>query len=82
MVYDEQLARGIPVPCGYIHRGPFDLPTGTGHWLPRLIRPELGSYQDVTNSNLGSIGVNISAARTLGLADDWLQKVGVGIRIN
>ena len=30
---EEQNARGIPVPCGYIHRGPIDRPTGTGHWL-------------------------------------------------
>ncbi len=29
----EQITRGIPVPCGYIHRGPVDRPTGTGHWL-------------------------------------------------
>ena len=21
------------MPCGYIHRGPIDRPTGTGHWL-------------------------------------------------
>jgi len=30
---EEQIARGIPVPCGYIHRSPDDRPTGTGHWL-------------------------------------------------
>jgi hypothetical protein len=30
---DQQIARGIPVPCGYIHRGPVDRPTGSGHWL-------------------------------------------------
>ena len=30
---EEQIARGIPVPCGYIHRGPLDRPTGSGHWL-------------------------------------------------
>ena len=30
---EEQIARGIPVPCGYIHRGPVDRPTGSGHWL-------------------------------------------------
>jgi hypothetical protein len=30
---EEQIARGIPVPCGTIHRGPVDRPTGTGHWL-------------------------------------------------
>jgi len=30
---EQQIARGIPVPCGYIHRGPVDRPTGSGHWL-------------------------------------------------
>jgi hypothetical protein len=30
---EEQIARGIPVPCGTIHRGPVDRPTGTGRWL-------------------------------------------------
>jgi hypothetical protein len=30
---EQQIARGIPVPCGYIHRGPVERPTGSGHWL-------------------------------------------------
>ena len=30
---EEQIIRGIPVPCGTIHRGPVDRPTGSGHWL-------------------------------------------------
>ena len=30
---EQQIARGIPIPCGYIHRGPVDRPTGSGHWL-------------------------------------------------
>jgi hypothetical protein len=30
---ERQIARGIPVPCGYIHRGPVERPTGSGHWL-------------------------------------------------
>lgn len=30
---EQQIARGFPVPCGYIHRGPVDRPTGSGHWL-------------------------------------------------
>jgi hypothetical protein len=29
----QQIAGGIPVPCGTIHRGPVDRPTGSGHWL-------------------------------------------------
>jgi GH24 family phage-related lysozyme (muramidase) len=30
---EQQINRGIPVPCGYIHRGPVARPTGSGHWL-------------------------------------------------
>jgi GH24 family phage-related lysozyme (muramidase) len=30
---EQQIARGIPVPCGYLHRGPVERPTGSGHWL-------------------------------------------------
>jgi len=30
---EQQINRGIPVPCGYLHRGPVDRPTGSGHWL-------------------------------------------------
>ena len=30
---EQQINCGIPVPCGYIHRGPVDQPTGSGHWL-------------------------------------------------
>ena len=32
-VIEEQNARGIPVPCGTIHRGLVDRPTGSGQWL-------------------------------------------------
>ena len=30
---EQQIDRGIPVPWGYIHRGPVDRSTGSGHWL-------------------------------------------------
>ena len=30
---EQQIAGGIPVPCGYIHRDPVHRPTGSGHWL-------------------------------------------------
>jgi hypothetical protein len=30
---EQQINCGIPVPCGTIHRGPVDRPTGSGHWL-------------------------------------------------
>jgi hypothetical protein len=30
---EQQIAAGIPVPCGYLHRGPVSSPGGGGHWL-------------------------------------------------
>lgn len=30
---ERQIDRGIPVPCGYLHRGPVTAPAGGGHWL-------------------------------------------------
>lgn len=30
---ERQIAAGVPVPCGFVHRGPVDRPTGGGHWL-------------------------------------------------
>ena len=29
----QQIDRGIPVPCGYLHHGTSKAPTGGGHWL-------------------------------------------------
>lgn len=30
---EQQIAAGIPIPCGYLHRGPISSPGGGGHWL-------------------------------------------------
>jgi hypothetical protein len=30
---EQQIAAGMPVPCGYLHRGPVSSPAGGGHWL-------------------------------------------------
>jgi hypothetical protein len=30
---EQEIAAGIPVPCGYLHRGPISRPVGGGHWL-------------------------------------------------
>lgn len=29
----RQIDLGIPVPCGFLHRGPISAPSGGGHWL-------------------------------------------------
>jgi GH24 family phage-related lysozyme (muramidase) len=30
---EQQIANGVPIPCGFLHRGPVSKPTGSGHWL-------------------------------------------------
>jgi predicted chitinase len=30
---EAQINRGVPVPCGFIHKGPVEAPCGDGHWL-------------------------------------------------
>jgi hypothetical protein len=30
---EQQLQKGIPVPCGFLHHGSVHQPTGGGHWL-------------------------------------------------
>jgi hypothetical protein len=30
---EQQIAAGIPVPCGFLHRGTVSRPGGGGHWL-------------------------------------------------
>jgi putative chitinase len=30
---EEQINRGFPVPCGFLHKGPVEAPSGGGHWL-------------------------------------------------
>jgi GH24 family phage-related lysozyme (muramidase) len=30
---EQQISRGVPVPCGFLHRGPASAPSGGGHWL-------------------------------------------------
>jgi GH24 family phage-related lysozyme (muramidase) len=30
---ERQINAGIPVPCGFLHRGPVEAPGGGGHWL-------------------------------------------------
>ena len=32
-ILEDQIKKGIPVPCGYLHRGPVTAPSGSGHWL-------------------------------------------------
>ncbi|MFZ0409471.1 MAG: C39 family peptidase [Cyanobium sp.] len=58
---EKHIAAGIPVPCGYLHRGPVSSPTGGGHWLivvginatHLIVQDPLGEADLVTGITLG-----------------------------
>ena len=60
---EQQIAAGIPVPCGYLHRGPVSSPAGGGHWLivvgitPThvIVHDPLGEADLVNGTTLGGM---------------------------
>jgi hypothetical protein len=60
---EQQINRGVPVPCGFLHRGPVTAPTGGGHWLivvgydrDRLIvHDPFGEADMVNGTTLGGV---------------------------
>jgi GH24 family phage-related lysozyme (muramidase) len=60
---EQQIAAGIPVPCGYLHRGPVSSPAGGGHWLIAvgitptnlIVHDPLGEADLVNGTTLGGI---------------------------
>ncbi|NQW40136.1 MAG: glycoside hydrolase family protein [Cyanobacteria bacterium] len=68
---EQQINRGIPVPCGYIHRGPVDRPTGSGHWLivygqsPThvVVNDPWGEPDLISGATLNTKGIGLSFSR-------------------
>jgi hypothetical protein len=60
---EEQIADGIPVPCGYLHRDPISRPGGGGHWLivvgitptHLIVHDPFGEADLVNGTTLGGI---------------------------
>ena len=60
---EQQITRGIPVPCGYLHRGPVTKPAGGGHWLgvvgytqtQLIVHDPLGEADLVTGATVSSV---------------------------
>lgn len=48
----DQLNKGIPVPVGYLHKGPVSRPTGSGHWCV-IIGIDLDKSQYIVNDPWG-----------------------------
>lgn len=60
---EQQIAKGIPTPCGYLHRGPISKPSGGGHWLivcgitPThvIVHDPFGEADLITGKTLGGV---------------------------
>lgn len=65
---EQQITRGIPVPCGYLHQGPLTAPRGDGHWLLVVghTSTQLIVHDPIGEVNLVSGGVVSSVARFAG----------------
>lgn len=83
---EGQIRRGIPVPLGYVHRGPVERPTGSGHWLiaigftdqQLIVHEPLGTPDLRTGATLNTNGVNIRLDREL-FARRWMvEPIGGG----
>jgi hypothetical protein len=48
----DQLRKGIPVPVGYLHKGPVGRPTGGGHWCT-IVGIDLEKLQYIVNDPWG-----------------------------
>ena len=76
---EEQIATGIPVPCGYLHRGPVSRPAGGGHWLilvgitptHLIVHDPLGEADLVNGTTLGGIALFCRYSRR-NLARRWM----------
>jgi GH24 family phage-related lysozyme (muramidase) len=83
---EQQINRGIPVPCGYIHRGPVDRPTGSGHWLivyghtPThvVVNDPWGEPDLISGATLNSRGMGLRFTR-LNFGKRWMvEPIGGG----
>jgi hypothetical protein len=69
---EQQITRGIPVPCGYLHRGPVTKPAGGGHWLivvgftkdHLIVHDPFGEADLVSGNTLSSVARFANYSRT------------------
>lgn len=68
---ERQIDAGIPVPLGYVHRGPVDRPTGAGHWCTcigytkthLLVHDPLGEPDLLSGATLNHNGTKLAYTR-------------------
>ena len=68
---ERQLKAGIPVPCGFLHKGGVGQPTGGGHWLcvigltqsHVLVNDPYGEMDVVNGTYISSKGAGLAYSR-------------------
>jgi hypothetical protein len=68
---EKQVKAGIPVPCGFLHKGPVGNPVGGGHWLTAIgfnrtaiiVHDPFGDLDLVNGVYLSSNGAGLSYSR-------------------
>lgn len=69
---EDQIAQGVPVPCGFLHRGPVTAPAGGGHWLivvghtadQLIVHDPFGESDLVTGATVSSVARFAGYSRT------------------
>jgi hypothetical protein len=83
---EQQIARGVPVPCGYLHRGHVTKPAGGGHWLcvvghtstQLIVHDPFGEADLVSGNTLSSVARFASYSRK-NFGRRWMvEGVGTG----
>ena len=80
---ERQIARRIPVPCGYLHRGPIHAPRGSGHWLVvfghtpthLIVNDPWGEPDLVHGTTLNANGMGLRLTRR-NFARRWMVEAG------
>lgn len=68
---EKQIKAGIPVPCGFLHKGPVGQPVGGGHWLCAIgfdrsaiiVNDPYGDLDLLTGTYMSSRGAKLRYAR-------------------
>lgn len=68
---EKQVNRGVPVPCGFLHHGTPDKPSGGGHWLivtgytptAVIVNDPFGEMNVVSGTYAGNRGAGLAYSR-------------------
>lgn len=65
---EKQIKAGIPVPCGFLHKGPVSNPSGGGHWLTVIGFTRDALIVNDPYGDLNLVGGTYSSSKGAGLS--------------